>query len=90
MNVEEPVALKNIHDFNHKDVKKAAKLISKWFHDAELGWCRVLRLGGSNNEVGMVEPTMHYTYLDSAGAVMQDSSSLAEVAFWVLQEPTNV
>ena len=44
-NREEPDATRNIHGFEKKHVKAAAKLLFKWFIDVELRnkWCRVVR-----------------------------------------------
>jgi hypothetical protein len=80
MNEDEPVALKNIHGFAHRHVKKASQMISRWFNDEELGWCRVVRLGGHLNAEQEMEPILHYTYMEADGTIVEHSSSLAEVA----------
>jgi hypothetical protein len=78
-NVQPPNKLRNEHNFCAKWVNAAAKLIHKWFHDSELGMCRVVRMGGALNSRGSTEPVMFYTHVNEEGKVEEDSSSLPEV-----------
>ena len=69
----------------------AYKLINKWFYDDDLQrMCRVVKMGGSLDNFGVMEPTMFYTHLDEEGNTIWDSSSLDEVRTWVLTDKTNV
>jgi hypothetical protein len=71
-------------------VNSAAKLINKWFHDADLGMCRVIRMGGAKNMFGRMEPVMYYTHVNAEGEIEEESSSLPEVKAWVTADKTNL
>jgi hypothetical protein len=66
--------------------------LHRWFHDTNFGMCRVVGFGAyidKDDEKSVMEPTLHYTYLNCMDEVVHESSSLAEVVKWVKAEKTN-
>jgi hypothetical protein len=85
-----PDAIKNKYKFPTPVVNTAAGLMQRWFQDAELGPCRVVGFGGKPNKRGDMEPVLYYTHVGSNGDIVQDSSTVPEVARWVAADTTNL
>jgi hypothetical protein len=88
--MEPPDPIKNKYKFPAAVVNKAASLLHKWFVDAELGPCRVVEFGGNRNSKGKMEPVLYYTHVAPDGELVDDSSTIPEVASWVAADQSNL
>jgi hypothetical protein len=88
-NTEIPDKIRNKHNFPVDVVNLAASLLHKWFDDDELGLCRVVDFGGKPDQDGIMQPVLHYAHLDGDG-VVEDTSTVEEVAAWVADNITNL
>ena len=71
-------------------MKQQGQCTHAWFHDKEVGMCRVVEFGGFKTKDGTMEPMLYYDYFDQNGEVETDSSTLIEVQGWVEEDKTNI